>query len=174
MDVAADLGDNLLVTGTVINLRSGPSLNDPVLLKLNRGTRVIEISRHEEWIEVTIDRDDIEVGWIHASLLEPEVPGPEDGEIASSHFQRFMLDFEHYRNDRLLEDGITHFSDISSDLKGLLKLTITDDWFSLPLERREEILSEIFRIWKGSAESGSRVSVEVVDKNQEAHMMIFR
>ena len=173
-NVSAEMGDDLWITGTVVNLRNGPSINDPVLLQLSRGTRVVEISRFEEWVEVTIDRDDIQVGWIHASLLESGSTTGQDEDSRSGRFQKFLIDFERFRNNHQGNDVLTGFRDISSDGEGSLQLTVTDEWLNLPLDSREEIISDIFRLWTESSDEGLGVSVEVVDKNKQAHMMIFR
>jgi hypothetical protein len=174
LKVYARMGDELQVTGSMVNMRSGPSLNDQVLIKLRRGTRVVEISRFEQWVEVTIDRDDIEVGWIHESLLTSGETTENLDDKASGHFERFMSLFEELIDKYRREDGIIHFSDVTSDVAGALQLTATDTWFKLPLERRELILSGIFGLWRDSSHNGIRLSVEVVDKNKQAHMIIFK
>lgn len=70
-------GDTLLVTGDVVNVRSGPGSNYRIRVQTRRGAAAVELSREGEWVEVEL-RDQGETGWIHDSLLtagsEPAAP----------------------------------------------------------------------------------------------------
>jgi hypothetical protein len=65
-------GDVLMVTGTSVNVRSGPGTDHRVDRQVGRGQRVIEIERSGGWVRVGIEGG--ADGWIHGSLLTPEEP----------------------------------------------------------------------------------------------------
>lgn len=78
---AAAPGDALLVTGDVVNVRTGPGLDNPVLFHARRDQQVMELARTAEWIQVRIP-DRAADGRIHQSLVrvveqsEPAAPEP--------------------------------------------------------------------------------------------------
>jgi uncharacterized protein YgiM (DUF1202 family) len=55
------------VEASRINMRSGPSTNDPVLRTLEQGTPVFAERNHAGWTLVRAETGD--VGWVHRSLL---------------------------------------------------------------------------------------------------------
>jgi hypothetical protein len=65
---AAAPGDALLVTGDVVNVRTGPGTDNPVLFHARRDQQVMELARTADWIQVRIP-DRAADGWIHQSLL---------------------------------------------------------------------------------------------------------
>jgi hypothetical protein len=67
----ADTGDVLLVSGQGVNVRSQPSLEGQILLRVNRNRQVTEIERSGDWVRVEIDGTGGREGWIHGSLLVP-------------------------------------------------------------------------------------------------------
>ncbi|MEX2353781.1 MAG: SH3 domain-containing protein, partial [Gammaproteobacteria bacterium] len=64
----AQSGQELRITGSLVNVREAPSIDTPVLLRLSQGRRIIELGREGEWIQVQLDHDDVNSGWIHQSL----------------------------------------------------------------------------------------------------------
>jgi hypothetical protein len=77
-------GDQLAVTGDVVNVRAGPSTGDRVLLHVDRDEPAVELRRIDDWVQVQIPGRVAE-GWIHQSLLRlvdrappaaPEAPAP--------------------------------------------------------------------------------------------------
>ena len=65
-------GDALTVQGSRVNVRANPNTGAPVLLQLERGQRVIEVGRHEAWVNVEVPNFAGREGWVHRSLLAPE------------------------------------------------------------------------------------------------------
>lgn len=61
-------GQAVRVSGARVNLREGPSLEDPVQRVLVAGTPVFPEDRQGEWLRVRTLRG--RVGWIHASLIQ--------------------------------------------------------------------------------------------------------
>jgi hypothetical protein len=61
-------GDALLVTGSNVNVRAGPSIKAGILTQVGIDEPAIEQRRQGEWIEVELPDQDV-LGWIHGSLL---------------------------------------------------------------------------------------------------------
>jgi hypothetical protein len=61
-------GDALLVTGSNVNVRAGPSTEAGVLTRVGLDEPAIERRRQGEWVEVELPDQDV-LGWIHNSLL---------------------------------------------------------------------------------------------------------
>lgn len=72
----ADTGDTLLVTGQGVNVRTQPSLEGRIVLRVDRNRKVIEIERTGDWVRVEIEGRGGREGWIHGSLLAPVPGGP--------------------------------------------------------------------------------------------------
>jgi len=84
-------GDALLVTGSNVNVRAGPSTEAGVLTRVGIDEPAIERRRQGEWVEVELPNQDV-LGWIHGSLLEsaassaaasPPRQGGAAGEVAA-------------------------------------------------------------------------------------------
>jgi hypothetical protein len=67
--VLAAPGDGLVVTGELVNVRAGPSMEYRVSLQVQRNQRALELAREGEWVQVKLAGRG-EEGWIHQSLLE--------------------------------------------------------------------------------------------------------
>ena len=67
--VLAAPGDGLVVTGDLVNVRAGPSMESRVSLQVQRHQRALELERDREWVRVELAGQG-EQGWIHQSLLE--------------------------------------------------------------------------------------------------------
>ncbi|MDX1540488.1 MAG: SH3 domain-containing protein [Geminicoccaceae bacterium] len=62
-------GDPLVVTGDGVNVRSGPSTDNRIVLRVYRNREVVEIAREGDWVRVEIAGSGGQEGWIHSSLL---------------------------------------------------------------------------------------------------------
>jgi Bacterial SH3 domain len=62
-------GDALLVTGSNVNVRAGPSTAAGILARVGVDEPAIERRRQGEWVEVELPNQDV-LGWIHGSLLD--------------------------------------------------------------------------------------------------------
>ena len=71
----AAAGDALVVTSSVANVREGPGIDFPTIMKVPRGGVVIERSRQEDWVEIEVSGDGLR-GWINAALLAQTTTKP--------------------------------------------------------------------------------------------------
>ncbi len=60
------------VTGSVVNIREGPSTRFPVVAKVIRGRKLTELSREGDWVKIALKARDDKVAWIHSSLVSAE------------------------------------------------------------------------------------------------------
>ena len=64
-------GDALLVSGSNVNVRAGPSTEAGILVRVGVNELAIERRRQGEWVEVELPDQNV-LGWIHDSLLTVE------------------------------------------------------------------------------------------------------
>ena len=62
----------IYVTGSVVNVREGPSTGFPVVTKLKKGHKLVELSRDGDWVNITLEGTIAKTAWIHASLVSAE------------------------------------------------------------------------------------------------------
>ncbi|MEM7226868.1 MAG: SH3 domain-containing protein [Pseudomonadota bacterium] len=82
-------GDALLVTGSNVNVRAGPSTDAGILARVGIDEPATELRRVGDWVEVTLPRQDV-LGWIHGSLLATAptpTPAPTGTPAANSQPQ---------------------------------------------------------------------------------------
>ena len=70
VNVHAEPGDVLIVTGWVVNMRAGPSMDNDILVQVKKGQRLVEIRRQGNWIEAETGLADTSSAWIYVSLVE--------------------------------------------------------------------------------------------------------
>lgn len=66
-DVSTAAGEDLVVTAEVLNLREGPGLSYPILMKLEEGDTVSTIERAGDWIHVKAGNTE---GWVASWLTK--------------------------------------------------------------------------------------------------------
>ena len=62
-------GDPLVVSGDGVNIRTGPGVDNSVLLRVYRNEPVVEVAREGEWIQIKLPERGLAEGWIHQSLV---------------------------------------------------------------------------------------------------------
>jgi hypothetical protein len=174
MNLAAKPGDGLKISSAMVNLRAEPSMAGKILLKLTRDTKVIEMSRYQKWIEVATNRQDIDIGWIHESLLSPMDGTVEELNTDVVNFNDFKPTYKDLIQTFISVKGINPFSKVEHRGGGNISIVATNEWFTISQPEREKLLSEIFNLWQQRVEIGLSVMVEVIDNNNEQHMVIFR
>lgn len=168
----AGRGDTLIITGNTVNLRAQPSTSADVIKQLGQMSKLIEISRFEEWVEVTTIESNHDYGWIHQSLLS-SIEGIPLTFPESSQFEEFKSRYISLLKGYKDESGIELFSVIELIDTGSVQLIATDDWFGLEQQKRDKYLTEVFDLWRKFVETGISVSVEIIDSNGEQHMLMF-
>ncbi len=71
-DATAAPGDRWLVIRTNVNVRSGPSLDNGVVMTINPGEEIVEISSEGEWYYLDFPNRNSK-GWIYGPLLDAPV-----------------------------------------------------------------------------------------------------
>ncbi len=61
------------VTGSVVNIREGPSTRFPVVAKVNRGRKLVELTREKDWVKISLEEKNGKSAWIHSSLVSAEL-----------------------------------------------------------------------------------------------------
>ncbi len=71
-DLSEDLSERkiIYVTGSVVNIREGPSTAFPVVTKVKKGHKLVELSRDGDWVNIALE--ETINAWIHASLVSAE------------------------------------------------------------------------------------------------------
>lgn len=178
-NVTAAPGDKLSIGVELANMREGPSTNYPVLMRLEQGRKLVEIQRQNKWVEVETGRSNIKSGWIYAPLLKKEVTGKptivlkNDGST-NPLFELFKLAFDELNENIKSETGQIFFTKVENPDNRTIQLTATESWLNAPRKERQEKLSEIFKIWDAAIGDGLPITVDIIDKNGDRLMLMFR
>jgi uncharacterized protein YgiM (DUF1202 family) len=147
----ADSGDELVINGDLVNFRAAPSSKSKIITKLPRGSKLIEIQRQNEWIEVETGRKNIKTGWVHDSLLSREM---ETGNVGAPRaagsvnlFNKFRKIFNSQKENIKNEDGAIYFAQARFESETTIGVIATEAWFISASEERENALSKVLDIW---------------------------
>ena len=70
------------ITGSVVNVRSGPDLTFDVLTQVNLGTQLKILDQEGEWLQVQLTEENL--GWVANWLMDyPQVPGLVTGKVVN-------------------------------------------------------------------------------------------
>ncbi len=169
----ADRGDTLVINAEIVNLRSRPSTTSTIVKRLPIDREIIEISRYEDWVEVATNDKRLDYGWIHSDLLAKKDGSPV-ATPQNHHFSLFRAHFVSLVKEVENKTGVTPFIAVEQLDEGSLQLTSNEDWLSLTLDQRNNILTKVFDLWRKYVETGLSVAVEVMDEDGNQHMMMFR
>lgn len=177
--VTAAAGDELQVTSHLVNVREGPSMEAPVVMKLSEGRSVVEVGREGSWVEVDTGHEETPTGWIHANLLqkgeqEAEPGDGEEQEGVKALFELFKQALAEYNARKQREAGYAYFENPEYTGDGVIEVTGSRYWLRLPMEQRMEDLSDVFDIWAAAVGEGPSITVNVVAQNGEKQMTMFR
>ena len=168
-------GDDLIVTGSIVNLREKASTDSRILLKLKRDEILIEVKREGDWVEVFTDRSDVSSGWMHNTLV---VPLTTRNTVAvtnhSESFIRFMETFSKLNESWQQQNGYLPFTNAEEFSNRKIRLTANAEWLKVYHAHREQMLSLIFDQWSNAVGPELSIDIEVVDQNGERHMTMFR
>lgn len=194
---AADTGDRLYVKYPVVNLRSGPDITKPVILKLKKGRALIEVERQDNWVLVATGRHDIKSGWLYANLLSPTRPGakpvtpaetkkpaapakvkqkqpPAKSDPDGPLFVLFRQAFSEMNEKFKTNTGRDCFNKIENPVHGVVQLTVNDNWGKLTHTQREQAMTDIFAIWNAAEGESVPITVDIIDKEGIRLMSKFR
>ncbi len=160
-NIFAENGDELTITGDIVNLRSDPASDTDALIKLLKGRKVIEIQRQDDWVEIETHRKDIKTGWVHKSLVAKETEKLRTISI-SPLYKRFMRRFNDHNEVIRKQNGVFYFSDAKEKGKGkgkgIISVIATEAWLNAEREERGESLNEIFKLWNNVVPVGRSMS----------------
>lgn len=193
----ADTGDRLYVKFPIVNLRSGPDITSPVILKLKKGRALIEVERQDDWVLVATGRHDIKSGWLYANLLSPTNPDEKPAAPAKDEkpavqanaekktpsakpdpdgplFMLFRHAFSEFNEKLITDTGKVCFNKLENPAHGVVQLTVNDDWAALTRAQRQQAMTDIFAIWNAAAGAGMPITVDIVDTDGLRLMSRFR
>lgn len=172
--VGASPGDDLVITGVIVNLRKQPTTEAEILLKLARDRRVVEIKREGDWVEIYTERDDISIGWVHGSLVAP-VPDNHTAVVNhSGSYHRFIESFNKLNEDWKLLDCSLPFVKVDEYTNNRIRIIATSAWLQTDQTQREQAVAALFKLWGQAVGSGLSAEVVVVDATGEPYMSMFR
>ncbi len=169
--VLAISGDILYVQSDVVNMREAPSTTSEIVLKLQKGHKLVEFQRKGEWVQVGAARTEGKTGWIHSSLIRKEFIGGSTTAPYSSEFEKFEMAFNELNSSIKKKTGVTFFTKVENLGDGIIQVTATDIWLSGPKAARQSNLDTLFKIWDAADGSGLPIAVYVVDKNGKQQML---
>lgn len=169
----AEEGDDLIIIGDIVNLRTGPASDSEVALKLVKDRKLIEIQRQGEWVEVETNREDITTGWVHKSLVKHNkaIGRPLS---ADKRFERFKQRFDDQNEVLTKQNGDTYFIDVKDEGEGTLGVIASAFWINAEREERERTINTVFKLWSNVVPVGSSMALIVFDEQGEQHMVMLR
>ncbi len=168
----ADPGDTLEITESIVNLRSAPTMESDVLIKLGKERKVTELQRQGNWVEVNTNRDDLKSGWIHKSLLsKSEITANNDPE---TRFDRFQKKIEDQNEVLAKQNNAIYFSEAKNKGEGTIEIIATQSWLDLDYDTRSQTANELFKLWGDIYGTGYSISVIVVDEQGQQQMIMLR
>ena len=145
VNVLAAPGDSLNILGDNVNVRKGPSIKQPVVIKLQKGHRVVELKRQGEWVEIEIDKTGDKTGWIHSSLIGQKTNITPEKVTAKDKFQTFMAAFDELNTNIKSKMGLVYFTSAEELGNGIIQIKATDTWVNLPKPEKEKRFDELRR-----------------------------
>jgi len=163
-------GDFLYVIANVVNVRESPSIKASIMMTVQLGHKVVEISRQGKWIEVGIARTG-QVGWIHSSLLGSKRAGGKTTTSLSPEFKKFSRAFASLNNRIESMAGVRFFTGAEDIGDGILYVKATQTWISASRPNKKSNLNTILKLWK-AANNNLPVVVYILDPQGNKHMWI--
>ena len=184
-------GDALLVTGSSVNVRAGPSTEAGILTRVGVDEPAIERRRQGEWVEVELPDQDL-LGWIHGSLLTAApaqaTPAPTRRDSASevaavdvgttdvaagdalggeeadgTALGRFRREVEYFNNRAIAAAGIDLFTGVASLGEGGVQVVTTEAWATMSHPGQQNYLNALFARWQAAAGADQPLHLEIID-----------
>jgi hypothetical protein len=186
-------GDALLVTGSNVNVRAGPSTEAGILARVGVDEPAIERRRQGQWVEVELPDQNV-LGWIHDSLLTSDpgqaAPAPSrsdsasemaaadvgttdvaavdvlDGEEADgTPLSRFRREVEYFNNRAVAAAGVDLFTGVSSLGEGGVQVVTTEAWATMSQPGQQNYLNALFARWRAAAGADQALRLEIIDSS---------
>lgn len=173
----AGTGNTLVISGSIVNVRTAPTTDSEAPIRLRRGHQVVEIQRQGEWVEVETGHVNTKTGWIHESLISttPATRAPVQQGARSSNvlFNNFMQIFEARKESIKNQDDALYF--VNARLKGEATVVViaTEAWLVSDIKERQDALSKVLDIWSEVNPETTSITVRVYDLYGEQHMMMM-
>jgi uncharacterized protein YraI len=183
-------GDALLVSGSNVNVRAGPSTGAGILVRVGEGEPAIERRRQGEWVEVELPDQNV-LGWIHDSLLtadraqsQGQRPGVQQpradaaGDIAAldpaatgaadadeSPLGKFRREVEYFNERAVAAAGVDLFTGVTQLGEREVQVVTTEAWATMSEPGQQNYLNALFARWRAAAGADQTVRLEIVDPN---------
>lgn len=161
--VSAAPGDVLYIQGDGVNVRAGPGTDASVILKLNRGHKLVEFERRGDWVNVGVDRTGGKDGWVHRSLVGANFSGGGSTAPTDPKFDQFRAAVEFLNARARQRAGVDLFTKVENLGDGIVQISATDTWISAPYGDRQSNLNTLFDLWDAADGSGRPIMVRIVD-----------
>ena len=184
-------GDALLVTGSNVNVRAGPSAEAGILTRVGVNEPAIEKRRQGQWVEVELPDQDL-LGWIHGSLLTAApaqaAPAPTRSDSASeavaidagtsdvaavdaldgeepvgTALSRFRREVEYFNDRAVAAAGVDLFTGVEPLGEGGVQVVTTEAWATMPAPGQQNYLNALFARWRAAAGADQALRLEIVD-----------
>jgi uncharacterized protein YraI len=186
-------GDALLVTGSNVNVRAGPSTDAGVLTRVGVNERAIERRRQGQWVEVELPGQDV-LGWIHDSLLTSATgqaaPAPIRSDSASevaaadvgttdvaavdaldgeesdgTPLGRFRREVQYFNDRAVAVAGVDLFTGVAPLGEGVVQVVTTEAWATMSHPGQQNYLNALFARWQAAAGTDAPLRLQIVDAN---------
>jgi Bacterial SH3 domain len=184
-------GDALLVTGSNVNVRAGPSTEAGVLVRVGVDEPAVERRRQGQWVEVELPDQNV-LGWIHGSLLTgaPDqvaaVPTRSDAESEAAAadvgttdvaavdtlddkegdgtpLSRFRREVKYFNDRALAVAGVDLFTGVASIGEGGVQVVTTEAWATMSQPGQQNYLNALFARWRAAAGADEALRLEIID-----------
>lgn len=161
---AMDIGDKLYISKAGVNIRSSPSEESSIVVRVDKGHVLIEFSTSDSWINVGVDRTGGKSGWVKKSdvsykCIEGGSQAPYDPK-----FDKFFLAVEILNDNVEKRIGQKFFSKVENLGDGMVSLTPTAIWLQGDEKSKKKNLHTIFTLWESAEGTGLPVAVYIVDR----------
>jgi uncharacterized protein YgiM (DUF1202 family) len=187
-------GDALVVTGSNVNVRAGPTTQAGILARVGADEPAIERRRQGQWVEVELPDQNV-LGWIHDSLLataparkqqrqaadgaggevarvaatDPAVSGvaigPDDEAFDGSPLGQFRRDVAYFNERAVAAAGVDLFTSVAELGEGGVQVVATEAWATMSQPGQQSYLNALFGRWRAAAGAGQPLRLEIVDPN---------
>jgi hypothetical protein len=160
----AKTGDTLYVASKVVDVKEKADVSSDTVISVNRGHKLLEISRHGEWVMVGLEKTGGKSGWLAISETSTKQPEGEIERYKTQEFIRFEKAFWVLSNKVEKKTGIELFTDAEYMGDGIVNITATDAWVTAPLHMKKGNMQTLYDMWEASEGTGMHIAIYFYDK----------